>query len=48
MQHYLGYEKYECLGINKPPAEFKRPSDEVLFELKRLIEKEGVEIVSFK
>ena len=45
--HNFGDEKYECLGIIKPPAEFKRPSDEVLFELKRLIEKEGVEIVSF-
>lgn len=46
--HNFGDEKYEALGIEKPSAEFKSPSDDLLNELKSLIKAEGVDIASFK
>lgn len=46
--HNFGDEKYEALGIEKPSRDFTTPSIELLNELKDLIEKENVEIVSYK
>lgn len=46
--HSLGDGKYEALGMDKPPAGFKAPSKERLGELSRIIESEGVEIVSYR
>ena len=45
--HNFGDEKYEALGLQKPSRDFKRPADEILTELKCLIEAEGVETVSY-
>ncbi|MFA9422611.1 MAG: glycyl-radical enzyme activating protein [Sedimentibacter sp.] len=45
--HDFGDEKYEKLGLKKPSRNFKRPSNELLTELKKLIENEGIEIVSY-
>lgn len=45
--HSFGDEKYEALGIEKPSRDFKAPSVDRLKELKKLIEKHGVEIVSY-
>lgn len=46
--HNFGDEKYEALGIEKPSRDFKRPSDEKIQRLKKLIESENVEVVSYK
>jgi pyruvate formate lyase activating enzyme len=45
--HNLGDEKYESLGIEKPSRDFKRPSAETVYELKKIIQAEGVEVVSY-
>jgi len=45
--HNFGDEKYEALGLKKPSRDFKRPNDELLTELKCLIEAEKVKIVSY-
>ncbi len=46
--HLFGDSKYEALGLTKPSKEFKAPAPEYLGELYRIIEGEGVEIVSYK
>lgn len=46
--HFFGDGKYEALGLDKPTEEFKRPSQEYLEKLFKIIEGEGVEIVSYK
>lgn len=46
--HSFGDGKYEALGLNIPSEKFKRPSLEDLEKLYEIIEKEGVEIVSYK
>jgi len=46
--HLFGDSKYEALGLEKPSRLFKTPSPDYLKELCRIIENEGVEIVSYK
>lgn len=46
--HLFGDSKYEALGLEKPSKLFKAPSPDYLKELCRIIENEGVEIVSYK
>jgi pyruvate formate lyase activating enzyme len=46
--HSFGDIKYEALGKEKPSRDFKTPSDEYLNELKKIVEYEGVEVVSYK
>lgn len=46
--HQYGEKKYEVLGIPLPSAEYKRPSAEKLCQLEKLIQAEGVEVVSYK
>lgn len=46
--HSFGDSKYEALGLEKPSREFKRPWDENIKKLERIIEEEGVRVVSFK
>lgn len=46
--HSFGDGKYESLGLEKPIEGFERPSQELLDELYRVIEQEGVELVSYK
>nr|WP_315988985.1 glycyl-radical enzyme activating protein [Desulforamulus aquiferis] len=46
--HTLGYGKYEALGLSKPSRSFKTPLRKNLLELSRIVEHEGVEIVSYK
>ncbi|MGD9568316.1 MAG: glycyl-radical enzyme activating protein [Sedimentibacter sp.] len=45
--HNFGDEKYEALGMEKPSRDFKRPSVEMVNELKKLIQVEGIEVVSY-
>jgi pyruvate formate lyase activating enzyme len=45
--HNFGDDKYEKLGIKKPSSDFKKPSNELLNELKELIKHEGVKVVSY-
>lgn len=45
--HNFGDEKYRCLGLAKPSEEYKRPSEEELRIIKKTIENEGVETVSY-
>lgn len=46
--HSFGDKKYEALGLPKPSEAFRAPAPERLAELYRIIEAEGVELVSFK
>jgi len=46
--HSFGDSKYEALGLEKPSSEFKTPSQEHLRELYKIVENEGVELVSYK
>lgn len=46
--HSLGDGKYEALGMKKPSDNFQTPSREQLTELNRIIEGEGVEVVSYR
>ncbi|MEA4849202.1 MAG: glycyl-radical enzyme activating protein [Clostridiaceae bacterium] len=46
--HSFGDSKYEALGMKKPSALFKATSPDRLEELCKIIENEGVEIVSYK
>ncbi len=46
--HNFGDEKYDALGIERPSKDFKIPSVELVKELKRLIEIEAVEVVSYR
>lgn len=46
--HSLGDGKYEALGLEKPPVDFKAPSREQLGELSRIIESEGVSIINYR
>ena len=46
--HTLGDGKYEALGLEKPPGSFKTPDREHILELRRIIELEKVEVVSYK
>jgi pyruvate formate lyase activating enzyme len=46
--HSFGDSKYEALGLEKPSRQFKTPSLEYLEELIKVVENEGVEIVSYK
>ena len=46
--HQYGEEKYEALGMKKPPKRFKAPTEERIRVLHQIIEGEGVEIASYK
>lgn len=46
--HSFGDGKYEVLGIKKPSDNFKIPSKEYIKELNKIIESEGVEVVSYR
>lgn len=46
--HSFGDSKYEALGLEKPSRQYKTPSKEYLRELSKIVEDEGVEVVSFK
>lgn len=46
--HSLGDGKYEALGLEKPSDAFMAPSRERLLELSKIVEGEGVEIVSYR
>lgn len=46
--HLFGDSKYEALGLEKPSRQFKAPSLEYLRELVRIVENQGVEVVSYK
>ncbi len=46
--HSFGDIKYEALGKEKPSRDFRTPSDEYLNELKKIVEDEVVEVVSYK
>lgn len=45
--HNFADEKYECLGLEKMSDNFKRPSPELLSNLKMIIKNEGAESVSY-
>lgn len=46
--HSFGDAKYEALGLDKPSENFKAPTQKYLEELYRVVEDEGVKIVSYK
>jgi pyruvate formate lyase activating enzyme len=46
--HSFGDSKYEALGLEKPSRLFKAASPDCLKELFKIVENEGVEIVSYK
>lgn len=46
--HSFGDEKYEALKRDKPSRDFKTPSNEALKEIRKVIEDEGVRLVSYK
>lgn len=46
--HSFGDNKYEALGLEKPSKQYKTPSPEHLKELCKIVESEGVEVVSYK
>ncbi len=46
--HMLGDAKYEALGLEKPNRSFKTPSPEYLLKLQRILQREGVEVVSYR
>lgn len=46
--HSYGTGKYEALGLPYPAEAFRRPEEEELHHLYRIIEDEGVEVVSYK
>ncbi|WP_313339174.1 glycyl-radical enzyme activating protein [Sedimentibacter sp.] len=45
--HSFGDEKYEALGIEKPSRAFKTPPVDRLKKLRKLIEEQGVKVVSY-
>jgi pyruvate formate lyase activating enzyme len=46
--HSFGDNKYEALGLEKPSRQYKTPSQEYLRKLYKIVENEGVEVVSYK
>lgn len=46
--HLFGDNKYEALGLEKPSRQFKTPSQEYIKELCKIVESEGVKVVSYK
>lgn len=46
--HSFGDSKYEALGLKKPSSQFNTPSAMHLSELCKIVENEGVEVVSYK
>jgi pyruvate formate lyase activating enzyme len=46
--HSFGDSKYEALGLEKPSADFKTPPKDYFEELYKIVENEGVEIVSYR
>lgn len=46
--HSFGDSKYEALGLQKPPRQFKTPCQKYMEELCSIIENEGVQVVSYK
>ncbi|MEK6264947.1 MAG: glycyl-radical enzyme activating protein [Clostridium sp.] len=46
--HSFGDSKYQALGLEKPSSQFETPSPEHLSELCKIVENEGVEVVSYK
>lgn len=46
--HSFGDSKYEALGLEKPSKQFKSPSQEALRKLYKIVEDEGVEVISFR
>ncbi len=46
--HTLADGKYEALGLEKPSRGFKTPSRQYMVELERIIQQEGVEVVSYR
>lgn len=46
--HSFGDSKYEALGLEKPSRQFKTPSQEDIRKLCKVVESEGVEVVSYK
>ena len=46
--HSFGDEKYEALHIEKPSRDYGIPSREALNHMKRVVEEEGVRIVSYR
>lgn len=46
--HSFGDEKYEALGLEKPSRDFKTPSKDEIDEIKKIIEDEGVTLVSYR
>ena len=46
--HSFGDSKYEALGLEKPSRRYKTPSSEYLRKLYKIVENEGVEVVSYK
>lgn len=46
--HSFGDEKYQALNMEKPSRSYKTPSEEDLQDIKKLIEDEGVSLISYK
>ncbi len=46
--HSFGDSKYEALGLAKPSRQWKTPSPEYVRELCKIVQNEGVEVVSYK
>lgn len=46
--HEYGLGKYEALFLNTPSGEYGRPKDDKIESLSRLIEENGVKVVSYK
>jgi pyruvate formate lyase activating enzyme len=46
--HSFGENKYEEIGLKNTSSQFKTPSQQYLRELSKIIENEGVEVVSYK
>ena len=46
--HNYGKDKYDQLGLAYDDREFLRPSEEEMVQLRKIIEAEGVEVVSFR
>lgn len=46
--HSFGHSKYEALGLEKPSRQFKPPSPKCLKALVKIVEEQGVEVVSYK
>ena len=46
--HSFADSKYQALGLEKPSSQFETPSPVYLSELCKIVENEGVEVVSYK